>query len=360
MMAGMRRREFLLAGGAAWPVFAPAQPILLGYDTYSIRDFRWKAPQLLDYAASLKLDAIQISNLGEYESLEPAYLAKIREQATRLGIIIEAGIGCICTESKHYNPKLGAPVDYLRQGMRVARQVGASVMRCFMGGPDDRRSGHPMEPLVESTIKVLRSVRSEALELGVKIAIENHGDLQARELKALVEEAGADAVGVCLDTGNPVQVLEDPLFTLEILGPHVLTTHVRDSVVYEHPRGAAFQWVALGDGCLDLAGLVARHRQLCPKAIMQLEIITGRPPQVLPYWEPEFWKAFPRMGAADFARFAGLVRRGHPFMGSMMIAGTGRQPPEFQAALRYQQRYDLERSLDYAMKKLDVGVRWRG
>jgi hypothetical protein len=39
--------------------------------------------------------------------------------------------------------------------------------------------------------------------------------------------------------------------------------------------------------------------------------------------------------------------------------GTKEPRPEFTAALREQQRVDLERSLEYAKKSLGVGVRWR-
>ena len=359
-MAEMLRREFLQTATVLLAHPSAPAPIRLGVDSYSIRDLRWKAPQLLDYAASLKVDALQISVPAELESLEPAYLRKLKDEAARLGIYLDTGIGCICPQSAQYNPMVGDPADYLLRGLRVAKELGAGVMRCFMGGPNDRRSGRPIEPLIESTIKTLRSVRSQALDLGVKIAVENHGEMQAHELKTLIEEAGRDFVGACLDTGNPIQVLEDPVQTYETLGPYAITTHVRDSVVYEHRRGAAFQWVALGDGCLDLAAMIELHRKLCPQTPLLLEIITGRPPQVLPYWEEDFWKFFPRMRAADFARFLKLVRRGHPFQGAMMIGGTGPQPPEFQAALRRQQQYDLERSVEYAKKKLDVGVRWRG
>lgn len=205
-------------------------------------------------------------------------------------------------------------------------------------------------------MKVLRSVRSQALDLGIRIAIENHGDFEARELKALIEEAGPDLAGCCLDSGNPLRVLEDPLMTLEVLAPHVVTSHIRDSVVYEHPRGAAFQWVALGDGSIDFRKYFQRFAELCPQAPAQLEIITGRPPQVLPFLEPDFWKAFPGKPAADFSRFLALVRNGRPFMGPMMIAGPGKQPPEYQAALKQQQRMDLERSIDYAKKTLGLGL----
>ncbi len=154
--------------------------------------------------------------------------------------------------------------------------------------------------------------------------------------------------------------LEDPLAVLEILAPYVVTTHIRDSIVFEHPRGAAAQWVALGDGVIDLPGFAAAFRRLCPESSMQLEIITGRPPRILPYLEPDFWKAFPNMPAADFARFAAIARRGHPFMGAMVVEDqVGRVPPVMTEALKEQQKLDLERSLDYAKKTMDVGVNWR-
>jgi 3-oxoisoapionate decarboxylase len=332
-------------------------PIRLGFDSYSIRDLRWHDIQLVDYAASLQLDTIQLSGLGDYESLEPAHLAKVKDHAARVGIQIDAGIGCICPASKGWNPREGNATDYLLKGLRVAHAVGAPSMRCYLGGSADRPN---LERCMEVTIQALRSVRSQALDLGVRIAIENHsGDTQAREVKALIEEAGKDFVGSCLDSGNPMWVVEDPLVTLETLGPYVVTTHIRDSAVFEHPRGAAAQWVALGDGSVNFHRFVELYRKVCPNAGMQLEIITGRPPTVLPYLEADFWKVFPHMPAWEFARFVELAKSGHPYLGPMVIGGPGEQSPAIKAALTEQQRTDLERSLEYAKKVLGVGVRWR-
>jgi len=338
-----------------------AVPIRLGFDTYSIRDFKWKAIQLLDYAAGLKLDTIQISSLDDYESLEPEHLTRVKDHAAKLGIVIDGGMGCICPLSSSWSAKNGDPKKNILRGLRTAKAVGATSMRCYLGKAEDRRGPQPMEALMESTASVFRSVRSEALDLGVRIALENHaGDMQAQEVKTIIEECGSDFVGSCLDTGNPMWVVEDPLVTLEVLAPYVVTTHVRDSVVYEHPRGAAAQWVALGDGIIDFHKFVARYRELCPKASMQLEIITGRPPQVLPFLEPDFWNAFPKGKAPEFARFAALARTGKPFSGFMVVEDGAKEPlPEFKAALKAQQRLDLERSLEYAKTSLGVGVRWR-
>ena len=80
---------------------------------------------MLDYAAGLKLDTVQLSSLGDYESLEPAYLQRVKEHAARVGIAIDAGIGCICPSSPAYNKKEGEPAEYVARGLRVAHAVGS-------------------------------------------------------------------------------------------------------------------------------------------------------------------------------------------------------------------------------------------
>jgi sugar phosphate isomerase/epimerase len=362
----MRRRTFLQTLAAA-PALAepasppPAVPVKLGFDTYSLRAFGWKIGQLLDYAAGQKLDTIQISSMGDYENYEPAYLQKVKETAARYKISLDAGMGCICPLSKSYSKNGPSARERILQGLQVAKAVGATSMRCYLGASADRLGEPGIEACMAETIKVFQSVRSEALDLGVKIAIENHsGDLQAREVKTIIEEAGKDYVASCLDTGNPMWCVEDPFVTLETLAPYVVTTHVRDSVVFETSRGAAAQWVALGDGVIDMVQFVADFRRLCPKSSMQLEIITGRPPTMLPYLETDFWKAFPKMPAVEFARFVKLAKSGHPFYGAMVIEDVpGKHPQVMTDALKEQQKIDLERSFEYARKTLNVGINWR-
>jgi sugar phosphate isomerase/epimerase len=349
----MLRRTFLQAASAAGAFGQTgAARARLGIDSYSIRAFRWKAIELLDYSGRIGLNTIQISSLSDYESLEPAYLQKVKDHAQRLGIEIDAGIGCICPTTTAYNPNSGDPAKTLAEGLRVAKAVGARALRCFMGSPADRRGKLPMEAHMEATVRVFRAVRSEAVDLGVKIALENHGDLEAVELKTICEEAGKDCAGCCYDAGNTGHVLEDPMETLEILAPYAVTSHFRDMAVFERPDGAAFQWLALGDGCVGMEAVMRRFRQLCPTLPIQLEVITGRPPYALPYLTADFWKAFPKKSAASFARFVALAKKGQPFLGAMMIPPGGKQPPEYDAAVKAQQRFDLERSVLFAKKVL--------
>ncbi|MEO7146093.1 MAG: sugar phosphate isomerase/epimerase family protein [Bryobacteraceae bacterium] len=349
------------AQDSSTPVADGGAPIKLGFDTYSLRAFRWKAIQLIDFAAAQKLDTIQISSLDDFESLEPAHLAQVKDHAERSGLVLDGGIGCVCPTSSSWSGAHGSAEEYITLGLTVAKAIGARAMRCFLGSRPDRLGSVPIERHMETVIAVFRSVRSRALDAGVTIALENHnGDVSAREVKTIIEESGKDFTGSNLDTGNPMWMMEDPLQVLEILGPYVATTHIRDSVLYTNPRGAAFQWVALGDGVIDFAKFRRRFVELCPNAKWQLEVITGRPPQPLPYLERDDWKAFPKMLAGDFAQFLAIERRGRPYAGFMMIAdGLKHAPAPYAAALKEQQRYDLVRSLDCAKQQLGVGVRWR-
>jgi 3-oxoisoapionate decarboxylase len=123
------------------------------------------------------------------------------------------------------------------------------------------------------------------------------------------------------------------------------------------PNGAAVQWVALGEGSVDFVRFVELFRRLCPQSSVQLEIITGRKPEIIPYLDAEFWKAFPKTPASEFARFVALAKSGKPFAGNMVVAGNGKQPAAIEAALKEQQKADLERSLEYAKRKLGLGIR---
>ena len=83
----------------------------------------------------------------------------------------------------------------------AARIVRSPLVRCVLGSQADRRG--PIEKHIDATAAVLKRLRSKIMDAGVKIAIENHaGDMQARELRSLVEAAGKEYVGVCIDSFN--------------------------------------------------------------------------------------------------------------------------------------------------------------
>ena len=358
----MKRRDFLrtlaIAGaGVALTKLAPGQEanrtpgkpkFRLGFDNFSVRAMGWKAPALLDYAASLKLDSILISDLDAYESLEDSYLKQVKAKADDLGIQIHAGTWSICPTSKFFKNKWGTAEEHLALGIRVAKTLGSPVLRCILGMGDDRKSDGGIEARIADTVKICQAGRSRALDAGVKIAIENHaGDMQAWELVNLIEAAGKDYVGATLDSGNATWTMEDPLASLETLGPYVLSTGIRDSMVWEYEEGAKVQWTAMGEGLVDWKKYFERFAVLCPGVPVNLEIISGfaRP---VPYLQQDFWRYWPKARAADFVKFLALAKRGK--------ALEGHKSSDAKAEQEYQ-KSELERSLKYCKEVLGLGLK---
>jgi sugar phosphate isomerase/epimerase len=115
--------------------------------------------------------------------------------------------------SSYFRAEYGSGEQQLADVVRAAPVVGSPIVRCLLGEQADRIGAVPFEQHVDELLRVLRLVAPLAKDLGVKIAVENHGavDFLARELRDVVETAGTDAVGVCLDTGNPAYAAEDPV-----------------------------------------------------------------------------------------------------------------------------------------------------
>jgi sugar phosphate isomerase/epimerase len=213
---------------------------------------------------------------------------------------------------------------------------------------DDRASNGGIEARMADTIKVCRSARSQALDAGVKIAIENHaGDMQAWEIANLCEEAGKEYVGVTFDTGNSTWTMEDPLEALEILAPYVAASALRDSMIWPTSNGAAIQWTAIGEGVVDYKKFVPRFLELCPKIPVNVEIISGFTKD-MPYFNKDYWKVWPKARAKDFVKFDALTR-------------LGKKIPEHHspddAAEKEYQKSELERSLTYCKETLGLGLK---
>jgi sugar phosphate isomerase/epimerase len=324
----------------------------LGFDNYAIRALGWKAPQLLDYAAGLKLDAILLSDPDVFASRTDRYLREIKARAGDLGIEIQVGMLSICPSSVLFDRSRGTAIEQLKRTIRIARAVGSNVVRCVLGKVDDRRSRGGIEARIAETVKVLKKVRSPALDAGVKVAVENHaGDMQARELIALIEEAGRDFVGATMDSGNATWALEDPLLNLEILGPYALSTGIRDSALWPVDDGAILQWTAMGEGCVDWRRYLERFAELCPGTPVQLEIISGRPIPI-PFLRDAFWDAYPNVRPREFARFLKLAKTGSARRPFKVSKGRNAMLAEQKF-----QRADLERSVRYCKEALGLGLK---
>jgi 3-oxoisoapionate decarboxylase len=322
----------------------------LGIDSYSFGRQGWSAAQILEHSAELGVQSVQFSGRGDYESLDPGYLRDLRQRADDLGLKIEAGTGCINRLSPLFRSAYGPADQQLDQMLDACVILGSPVLRCFLGGGPERTGEIPFLAHLDEVVRVIATALPKARDLGVTLALENHGiiDLLAREMRSLVERIGSEQVGVCVDLGNPTYAAEDPLLTVEVLAPYIVTSHVRDTRVWEAESGAAAQWVPLGEGNVGIEQVIATLRRLVPAATLNLEIITALPPRELAYFGSEFWRGYPDMPAPDFARFLALARRGHedPYPQLLSPPRGTPVPEDLVEPLRRQQFEHVARSCE--------------
>lgn len=320
-----------------------ANDVLLGIDLFSVRSQGWSAFEHLDFAARHGAKVVHFSEIRFLGSLEDDHVKKVAAHAQKLGIALEIGMRSVCPTSTLFDPKQGTAEEQLRRVIHAAHLAGSRLVRCFLGSMADRQTAIPLEDHIANTAKTLRACRTFAQDHNVKIAVENHaGDMQARELKSLIELAGKEFVGAVIDSGNPVWALEDPHLTLEILAPYILTSHVRDSYLWKTPEGIAVQWTRMGEGNVDIAAWVRRYRELCPGKALSMEIIvTGA--RKFETLSRKFWDAYRNTPAWEFARFLAIAEKGSPQA----------DPPKLEKEVALEkERRDLELSINYSQKLL--------
>jgi 3-oxoisoapionate decarboxylase len=287
-------------------------PRRLGLDVYSLRFQNWDAFAVLDFCAREGVRVVHFSEPRLMGGLEPAHLRKVREHADRLALDIEVGMLAIAPTSGIFDAAAGTAEEQLTRMIDVARTMRSPLIRCVVGNSFDRRTPGGIEPHIEAALQVLRRVRSRVMDAGLKLALENHsGDMQSRELRMLIESAGTDFVGACVDAGNGTWTLEDPHAVLDTLAPYALTSHIRDSAIWIAPEGIVVEWTRMGEGTVDIARWIRTYVERCPGRAVSLELITNRQ-RAFDFRDPSFWDWYPNARGADFARFLVLAEKGAP------------------------------------------------
>lgn len=332
-------------------------PLPIGLNTYCLRSLRWNDRQLLDYAASQKMDMIFLQDSLDPRTKDPAHWAEVKRWSEELGLKLKTGGGGVFPAKPE---QFQASVDNILYNARRAAAMGSKIIRMVCFGQRSSMPPGPAMQHLETMVKLLKAVKSQVVDLGVRPAIEVHKDFQAWEFKQMIEEAGRDYAGIYLDTGNPVFVHEHPMTAIETLAEYAVTFHLRDSVVYEHPKGIAVQWVPLGEGNVDFPAILKRFRELCPREVsVVIKPITGRLPAILPVNDAAYWASYPNGRASEYAKFLQLAKSGGPYEKYMLIEDAPGKPPEILPLVQAQQKEHLERSIEYGKKVLDLGRHWR-
>ncbi len=211
-------------------------------------------------------------------------------------------------EGELHLPKTDADLANFETDVRLAREAGASVARAvftngrryeaFKSLPDFRAFGAQAEKTLALIEPVLRKHH-------LKVAIENHKDHTADELATLMKKISSEWIGVLVDTGNNLALLEDPYATMDALAPFALSVHLKDMAVQASDDGFLLSEVPLGTGMLDLPRIITTLQKANPALVFNLEMAT-RDPLPIPCLTDAYFATFPERKATH--RDAALAR----------------------------------------------------
>ena len=143
------------------------------------------------------------------------------------------------------------------------------------------------------------------------LGIENHKDWRVDEQAELLKHYSSEYLGVSLDTGNNLSILDDPSETVEKLAPYTFNVHFKDMGVEETETGFLLSEVPLGEGFVDLAKVLTTLRRARPEIRFNLEMIT-RDPLKVPCLTAKYWATFERLPGKHLAQTLTLVRAHRP------------------------------------------------
>jgi len=230
---------------------------------------------------------------------------KVRERREKLGMYLEGSLGV---------PGKPEDVAKFEQEVIAAKEAGAHIIRTVCTSGRRYEVYHSASEFEEARKNALASIQLAEPVLKkhkVKLAVENHKDWRATELAEIMKKLSSEWVGVTLDFGNSIALMEDPMTVITTLAPFLLTTHVKDMGVDEYDDGILLSEVPLGQGILDLPKIISICNQHNSRSTFNLEMIT-RDPLLVPCLKDEYWATFGNLGGTELARTLRMTRQ-HKF-----------------------------------------------
>jgi len=229
------------------------------------------------------------------------FAKKVRANREKLGLFIEGSISL---------PKKTEDIPAFESDVKAAMEAGAQIIRTVCLGGRRYETFHSLDEFhnfQKNALVYLQLAEPILKKHKVRLAIENHKDYRALELVQTLKKIESEWVGVTLDFGNSIALVEEPMEVIKTLAPYAFTTHVKDMGVEEYNDGFRLSEVPLGKGLLNLKEIVALCRKYNPDIKFNLEMIT-RDPLDIPCLKPEYWTSFENVQGSELAKILHLVK----------------------------------------------------
>ena len=250
-------------------------------------------------------------------------------------------------------PKERSDLDAFETQVKAFKEAGAVALHASITGRryEDFDAVAPWKKMFDGIQASVALAEPVLRKYKMRLGMENHKGYRAVEQAAWLRRLGSEYVGVCFDFGNNISLCEDPMDTMRTLMPHIFFSHIKDMAVEDYEDGFLLSEVIMGEGMLDLKGMVAALRQKDPNFIFELEMIT-RDPLKIPVYTPKYWATFDDslspLPGRDLAKTLAMVRKNKPKPPLPHISGLNAD-----AQVKLEDECN-RKCIDWARKNLDL------
>lgn len=254
--------------------------------------------QMIEHCSSAGFGGVQFSVSG----WDPSYAKRVKNRVEELELFLEGQIRL---------PKDHSDLQRFTAEVSAAKEAGVDILRTACLSGRRYETFDTMSAFQEFRTKSINSLKlAEPVvrKLGVKLAVENHKDWRITEMIEILKLVDSEWVGVNLDTGNNISLLEDPMEVVEALAPYAFTVHLKDMAVEEYEDGFLLAEINLGEGFLDIDKMITVIKKHNPDIRFNLEMIT-RDPLKIPCLTESYWATFDQISASELAGFLYSIKK---------------------------------------------------
>ena len=218
---------------------------------------------------------------------DPRYAAGIREKSEELGLeLILAATFDWASEGEVPGDETGKCTETLR----IAADLGIQIVNVTHSDPIGKNH-FSREPPIARQVELMKAnftrLTRMAEDVGVVMTLENHADYRCSEIAQVLSHVDSPYLRANLDTGNPVNVIEDPVEAAKHVASYAVMVHLKDyrimntSMIDGTPT---FSHAPTGQGDLPLREMLEvlqnsspdpENLRLCVETVPPLEVDPG-------------------------------------------------------------------------------------
>ena len=262
-------------------------------------------------------------------TLDTGELRAIRGRADELGMYVETGLGKVNPYASPEAPELrlmgnGDILQGFRRMMEACADIGCrelwigtanyKTVYAARWAYDRFRTDVTWPEQLRATESFLKKLAPIARDLGIHLNMETHEEITTFEVLRLIEAVGEDVMGVVLDTLNPMQRAEHPVWAARRVAPYVRQTHIKDAYLAHMPGGITIQSRACGDGVIDFREILKVLAAHNPTLNLSLECAGPREANFVPrhtlleVFDRDWLANHPDLTLEEYAAFLEMVQ----------------------------------------------------